>query len=92
MLERENLTPELLKIKIPELTSVIDKESADLQSCPELPYVFYPDTIGNELQKMLTNGGDKELIKKIFDFYEYLANEGNTDVQTFLQVALLEKL
>jgi hypothetical protein len=92
MLEYNYLTPELLKKNIPELASVIDKDFSDLHSCPELPYVFYPDTIGNELQNMLINDGDMELTKKIFSFYEYLANEGNTDVKDFLQVALLEML
>jgi hypothetical protein len=92
MIKITDLTPEFILEHLPFLSDIIEHEIRDPSSCPELPYVFYPDTIGQELYHTILSNGSENKILEIFKFYELLAANGNDDVKTFLEVALLEEL
>lgn len=58
-----------------------------------LVHVFFGDTVNENLIELIND--DKENsgeIKKIFDFFEKMASEGDEDVKEVLTVTILERL
>jgi len=83
---------EYLPIRFPELGEEIAKER-EWWFPDEVPsHVFYGDILNKLVFNTLITNTDKEFLKRIFDFYEEMAECGDEYVQNLLQVTLLEYL
>jgi hypothetical protein len=81
--------------KIPELKIRIEKEFAhyyDLKA--ELPeaYPVFEDTIHELLLELIVTRSDDELMKRIFQFMERMANSSDRNVTDLLGIAIIEPL
>ena len=56
------------------------------------PHVFYGDVLNEFVFKLLEENKEKELLQRIFAFYEEMAICGDDNVENVLQVTLLEYL
>jgi len=87
-----NSINDYLLIRIPEVKEEAE-EIMQYWSPEQVPsHVFYGDTLNRFVFKLLEEDSNKELIKKVFDFYEELAACDDEKVNNLLQVTLLEYL
>lgn len=86
------LNDEFLFTKLPELKEKIISENKYL-GC-NLPHSLYGNILNLEVVSLIKKDGYKknELLLKIFDLYEQMAEYGDDEVKNLLQVTLLEYL
>ena len=86
-----NLSANTLLEWFPELEKEIKN---NMHLSENLPSCLYSDVINPVLFDYFNNNNsaNEELIKRIFDFFEYLAVNGDEEVRNMLQVSLLENL
>lgn len=91
MLKYCDLTATVLLNWFPELEEKIKKE---IVLSKGMPSCLYADVINPVLTSYFgcRDSVNKNLVDKIFDFFEYLASCGDDDVKNMLQVSLLESL
>ena len=91
MLNYSDLDEELLMQWFPELEERIFTES---ELSINLPHCLYADVLNPVVKDYLRydNTGDPIMLNRIFDFFEYLASEGDAETKNLLQVSLLEAL
>lgn len=86
------LTSQYLSDYFPELKKEIDNKMSLLEE--ELPHCLYADILNPFLKEyfLTPSSNNKNLAIKIFDFFENLAENGDSEVKNLLQVSLLEPL
>ena len=92
MTEYSQLDEAFITARFPELKEQIEQK---MQSLGEfLPHVIFGDVF-NALTVSLLQRDDylkNDTLRRIFDMYEQLASDGDEDVQSLVQVTLLECL
>ncbi len=83
---------EVLMLKFPELKSLYEEQFSFWGD--EIPpqHCFYGAVLNNYVSMLLLKHQDQQMIKRIFEFYEELANSNDMEVKNLLQVTLLEYL
>ncbi len=91
MLKYCSLSADLLLEWFPELEKEI---KSNISFSENLPSCLYSDVINPILSDYFNNNSfiQEELVERIFDFFEYLAVNGDEEVRNMLQVSLLENL
>jgi len=81
-----------LILRFPELASLFE-EQFNLWGEEDIPpHCFYGDTLNGYVTELLRKNNDSQQIKKVFHFYEEMANSDDAEVRNLLQVTLLEYL
>lgn len=86
------LTSQYLLDLFPELQKEINAQVSFLGE--ELPHCIYADVLNPFLRRYFKtpDPNDEGLVERIFDFYEVLAKNGDSDTKCLLEVSLLEPL
>lgn len=92
MLAYEEMTPGLILKNFPELKTEAEEEIAFWEPENVPPHCLFGNIFNEYLSGLLLAYQDLKMICRIFDFYEYLADEGDENVINLLQVTLLEYL
>ena len=92
MLTYEEMTPHLIMAHFPELKMEAEEEIAFWSPETVPPQCLFGNLFNQYLTALLHEYRDLKMICRIFDFYEYLADEGDENVKNLLQVTLLEYL
>lgn len=92
MIEYKNLNASYLCSKFPELKDEINSEN-DYLGC-NLPHSLYGNILNPLIIKLLNEDyyNKNDLLYRIFNFYEDLAEYGDEETRNLLQVTLLEYL
>lgn len=87
-----DLTAQTILSYFPEFQEEIDAEIS-FWGDDEIPkHCLFGNCFNYNLKNLLDCMENIDLIKRIFDFYEYLATEGDKDIEDLVQVTLLEPL
>ena len=86
------MVPSFLELRFPELQGRIDAVKSRWGEDMIPPHCLFGDVFDPYLLSLLKENTEKEQIRKIFEFYEELAEFGDTEVKNLLQVTLLEYL
>jgi hypothetical protein len=78
--------------RFPELQKRIDAMKVSWGEEPIPPHCLFGDVFDAYLVSLLKENKEQKQIRKIFDFYEELAEFGDAEVRNLLQVTLLEYL
>lgn len=89
-IEYKNLNKALIIKYIPEMHDKIC--NIELSDSEHLPHLLFEQAFNQLTVTLLRQYDNKLLLKKIFDFYELLAEYGDEEVKNLLQVTLLEYL
>lgn len=81
-----------LPLRFPELRESYEKEIHSFSDGQILQYVLFPCIFHEYLNDLLKMNTDKEMMIRIFSFYEEMALCKDEEVNNLLQVALLECL
>ena len=92
MLAYKEMTPGLILKNFPELKTKAEEEIAFWESENVPQHCLFGNIFNEYLSGLLLAYQDLKMICRIFDFYEYLADEGDEKVINLLQVTLLEYL
>ncbi len=92
MITYEEMTPHLILKYFPELKTKAEEEIAFWKPENIPAHCLFGNVFNSYLTALLHEYRDLEMICRIFDFYEYLAGEGDEKVKNLLQVTLLEYL
>lgn len=92
MISYDMMNVAFLKSRFPELQGRIDVVKASWGEEPIPPHCLFGDVFDAYLVSLLKENTETEEIRKIFDFYEELAEFGDEEVRNLLQVTLLEYL
>lgn len=90
MVKYEDLTPHLILKYFPELKEKVGRQIAFWETEEIPPHCLYGDTFDLYLSVLLHYYQEIDMIQRIFDFYEYLATEGDKEVKNLVEVTLLE--
>ena len=81
-----------LILRFSELTSLFEEQAKLWGGDVIPPHCFYGDTLNYYVTELLRENSDSQQIKKVFQFYEEMANSEDVEVRNLLQVTLLEYL
>jgi hypothetical protein len=92
MLKYKDLTPDLILNYFPELKRMVENQIAFWETEEVPAHCLYGDTFNLYLSALLHYNQETDMIRRIFVFYEFLATEGDAEVQNLVQTTLLEYL
>ena len=89
LLNKENIVTTMLEV-IPEIRPQYEKE---LEWWDEgLPHIVFGDVLNPYIINLLKTDKKEEVLERIFDFLEHMANSNNIYVQEVLVTTVLERL
>ena len=83
---------EVLLEAFPEFKAKYDYEMNTYDCYKPGPHVLYGNVFNRTVSELLEKDNDKALIRRIFDFYEEMAQSQDIEINNLLQVTLLEYL
>ena len=92
MLNYSDLGPEMILSKFPELQKNVEEEIVFWEGDDIPNHCLYGNVFNHYLCDLLKEYRNIAMIQRIFDFYEYLATEGDREIKNLIQVTLLEVL
>ena len=91
LINRATINDILIK-RFPELKSFFEEQFNFWGEEDIPPHCFYGDVLNGYVTELLREGNDEEQIKKVFSYYEEMADCNDDYVKNLLQVTLLEYL
>jgi len=82
----------VLSMYFPVLKQLVDFEMNESENYIPGPHVLYGIVFNPYVKELIKGGNDLQAIKKVFDFFEELANSNDEEVKNLLQVTILEAL